>query len=153
MMMKKSSLLIFFLLFSQLTLFATTPYNLEGIKALNVLVLDQSGTISPELRQRLIKELKSKLETNGIDSKKDGVGALFVKITSTKIGKTTVAYIHLGIGEEAEVIRLDRVKSFALTYSYDDMIESENIEAEVYDSVMNFLIEEFLEQYREDNEE
>ena len=152
-MMKKYSLLIFFLLFSHLTLFATTPYNLEGIKALNVLVLDQSGTTSPQLQERLSKALKSKLEANGIESKKDGVGALFVKITSTKIGKVTVAYINLGIGEEAEIVRSSKVKSFVLTYSFDDMIESENIEAEVYDSVMNFLIEEFLEQYHEDNEE
>lgn len=151
--MKRFILSIFFLLFSQCTLFATTPYNLEGIKALNVLVLDQSETISAKARERLLADLKSKLEKNGIVSKKDGVGAMFVKITSTKIGSTTVAYINLGIGEEAEIIRLQNVKSFALTYSFDDMVESENIEAEVYDSVMNFLTEEFLEQYHEDNEE
>ncbi len=150
--MKKLSLVIFSLLFSQLTLFATTPYNLEGIKALNVLVQDQSETISPELEKRLVAELKEKLEQNGIKSKKDDVGALFVKITSTKVGKTTVAYINLGIGEEAEIVRSSKVKSFVLTYSYDDMIESQNVEADVYDSVMNFLIEEFLEQYHEDNE-
>ena len=151
--MKKFSFVICFLLFSQFTLYATTPYNLEGFKALNVIVVDNSATISPQLTKRLVTELKSKLEKNGIESKKDNVGALFVKITSTKIGKITVAHIHLGMGEEAEVERSYKVKSFALTYSYDDMIESENIEAEVYDSVMNFLIEEFLEQYREDNEE
>ncbi len=151
--MKKLSLVIFSLLFSQLTLLATTPYNLEGIKALNVLVQDQSETISPELEKRLVAELKEKLEQNGIKSKKDDVGALFVKITSTKVGKTTVAYINLGIGEEAEIVRSSKVKSFVLTYSYDDMIESQNVEADVYDSVMNFLIEEFLEQYHEDNEE
>lgn len=151
--MKNLSLVISFLLFSQLTLFATTPYNLEGIKALNVLVIDQSATISPELEKKISDGLKDKLEKNGIASKKDGVGALFVKITSTKIGKTTVAYINLGIGEEAEIDRSHKVKSFALTYSFDDMIKSENIEADVYDSVMNFLIDEFLEQYHEDNEE
>ena len=151
--MKKFFLVISFLLFTQFALFAATPYNLEGFKALNVIVLDKSTTISPKLIKRLTTELKSKLEKNGIESKKDDVGVLFVKITSTMIGKITVAHIHLGIGEEAEVNRSYKVKSFALTYSYDDMVESENIEAEVYDSVMNFLIEEFLEQYREDNEE
>ena len=152
-MMKKLSLLLSFLLFSQLTLFATTPYNLEGIKALNVLVLDQSEAISPELEKRLGADLKEKLEQNGIKSKKDDVGALFVKITASKVGKITVIYINLGIGEEAEIVRSPKVKSFALTYSYDDMIESVNVEVDVYDSVMNFLIEEFLEQYHEDNEE
>ncbi len=46
--MKKLSLILSSLLFLQLTLFAVTPYTLEGIKSLNVRVIDQSGTISPE---------------------------------------------------------------------------------------------------------
>lgn len=140
------------LLFTSLNLYATTPYNLEGVKALNVLVIDQSTTISAALKEKIRADLKAKLEKNGIASTKDGVGAMFVKITSTRIGKTTIAYINLGIGEEAEIERQRKVKSFTLTYSFDDMIESENIEADVYDSVMNFLIEEFLEQYHEDND-
>lgn len=145
--------LIFTLLFLQLTLFATTPYTLEGIKALNVLVIDHSKTISEETREKILQGLQQKLEKNGIKSSKDGVGALFVKITSTKIGNTTVAYINMGIGEEAEIDRTPKVKSFVLSYSFDDMIESDNIDADVYDSVINFLINEFLEQYHDDNEE
>jgi len=92
-MMKKLSLLLSFLLFSQLTLFATTPYNLEGINT-----------------------------------------------------------IAMGIGEESVVSRASQVKNFVLTYSYDEMIETENVEADVYDLVMNYLTEEFLEQFHEDNE-
>lgn len=149
-MMKK---LVFILLFSQLTLSAATPFTLEGIKALNVLVIDHSKTISEVTREKILHDLQEKLEKNGIKSSKDGVGALFVKITSTKISNTTVAYINLGIGEDAEIDRSPKVKSFVLSYSFDDMIESENIDADVYDSVMNFLINEFLEQYRDDNEE
>ncbi len=141
------------LLFSQLTLFATTPYTLEGISALNVLVIDQSNTVSVATREKILSGLKEKLEKNGIKSSKDGIGALFVKITSTKVANTTVAYINLGIGEDAEIDRSPKVKSFVLSYSFDDMIESNNIDADVYDSVMNFLINEFLEQYHEDNEE
>ncbi len=145
--------LVFILLFSQLTLSAATPFTLEGIKALNVLVIDHSKTISEVTREKILHDLQEKLEKNGIKSSKDGVGALFVKITSTKISNTTVAYINLGIGEDAEIDRSPKVKSFVLSYSFDDMIESENIDADVYDSVMNFLINEFLEQYRDDNEE
>jgi hypothetical protein len=152
-MMQKLLLFIFSLLFSQSVLFATTPYTLEGITALNVLVIDQSSTISPDTKEKIIAALKEKLDQNGIESKKDDVGALFVKISSTKIGKTTVAHITLGIGEEAEINRSHKVRSFVLAYSNDDMIESENIDADVYDSVINFLINEFLEQYHEDNEE
>lgn len=151
--MKKLVFTLFILLFSQLALFAVTPFTLEGIKALNVLVIDNSKTISEETRVKILQGLQQKLEKNGIKSSKDGVGALFVKITSTKIGNTTVAYINMGIGEDAEIDRSPKVKSFVLSYSFDDMIESENIDADVYDSVMNFLINEFLEQYHDDNEE
>lgn len=151
--MKKLVFTLFILLFSQLALFAVTPFTLEGIKALNVLVIDNSKTISEETRVKILQGLQQKLEKNGIKSSKDGVGALFVKITSTKIGNTTVAYINMGIGEDAEIDRSPKVKSFVLSYSFDDMIESDNIDADVYDSVMNFLINEFLEQYHDDNEE
>lgn len=151
--MMKLILFIFYLLFSQPLLFATTPHTLEGITALNVLVIDQSNTISAETKEKIAAALKAKLDANGIKSQKDGVGALFVKINSTKIGKIWVAHIHLGIGEEAEINRSHKVRSFVLAYSNDDMIESENIDADVYDSVINFLIDEFLEQYHEDNEE
>ncbi len=151
--MKKRSLVILVFLFLHAALFATTPHNLEGIKALNVLVIDQSNTISQQTKKKIHTALKKKLEENGILSKKEDVGALFVKITSTEIGTTWVAYIQLGIGEEAVVERSGGVQSFVIAYSIDDMVESEDIDAEVYDSVMNFLINEFLEQYHEDNDE
>ncbi|MCJ7764543.1 MAG: hypothetical protein MUP09_01210, partial [Thiovulaceae bacterium] len=86
--MKMLSLLTVFLLYLPLTLTAATPYNLEGIQALNVLVIDENKAISPQLKNKIADALKSKLEQNGIKSKKDGVGALFVKIFSTKVGKT-----------------------------------------------------------------
>ena len=152
-MMKKLSLLLSFLLFSQLTLFATTPYNLEGISALRVLIIDVQKTVSPELHAKIIKALKNQLEKNGIKSEKEGVGAIYIKLTSAKVGETTVVHINFTVGEEAEILRLSNVPSFALTYSLDDMIDSKNVEAEVYDSIVNFLMNEFLEQFHEDNEE
>ncbi|MEN8146592.1 MAG: hypothetical protein ABFR02_03145 [Campylobacterota bacterium] len=91
--MKKLSFVISFLLFSQLALFATTPYNLEGFKALNVTVLDRSATISTQLTKRLASELKSKLEKSGIESKKDGVGVLFVKTTSANMNYLTEEFL------------------------------------------------------------
>jgi len=150
--MKKLSLIILFTLLSPLALFATTPYNLEGIKALNVLVLDENGAISKQLEERLSKALKIKLEANGVMSQKDGVGALFVKVRSIKVGEYHVIHLTLGVGEEAEVVRTSKIKSFVLTYSYDDMIETQNPDVDVFESVMEYLIEEFLEQYHEDNE-
>ena len=139
-------------LFLQAALFATTPYNLEGIKALNILVLDENDVLSEQLEKKLASALYKKLEANAIMGQKDGVGAMFVKIRALKVNKTYVIHLTLGVGEEAEVIRNTKVKSYVLTYSYDDMIETKTPDKDVYDDVMNYLIDEFLEQYDEDND-
>ena len=151
--MQKLIVTLSFLLFLQNTLFATTPYNLESIKAFNILIIDQDDILSTAAEKQLKNALKKKLAKQGIEGEKDGVGAMFVKINATVKGNITIAFITLGIGEEALIKRDGReVESFALTYSYDDMIESLNPETDVYDSVINFLLDEFLEQYHEDNE-
>ncbi len=151
--MQKFIILFSFLLLLQSALFATTPYNLEAIKALNILIIDQNDVLSTAAEKQLKSALKKKLASNGIKGEKDGVGAMFVKINATVKGKITIVFITLGVGEEAVIQRGDKeIASFALTYSYDDMLESLNPETDVYDSVINFLVDEFLEQYHEDNE-
>ena len=150
--MKKLLTLFIFFLFIEGTLSATTPYNLEGLKSLNILILDLSDAIPLSLETRLAYDLKKELEKNGIQTTKDGVGAMFVKMTTIKQKKHAVVYITLGIGEEATIHRDRPVESFVVTYNYDDMIETDNLEVDVYDSVMNFLLDEFLEQLEEDNE-
>jgi len=151
--MQKIITLFSFLLLLQTSLLATTPYNLESIKALNILIIDQNDILSTAAEKQLKNALIKKLSINGIKGEKDGVGAMFVKINATIKGNITIAFITLGVGEEALIKRgNNEVASFVLTYSYDDMIESLNPETDVYDSVINFLIDEFLEQYHEDNE-
>jgi hypothetical protein len=151
--MQKITLLMPLLFVLHVTLFAVGPYNLEGIKSLNVLVMDSSKTITPEMKQKIEKELKEKLEKSGIQSKKEGVGALFVKIDALKSAKSTFVSISFGVGEEARIERAGTVESFVLSYSNDDFFESDDVNADVYDSVVNYLTDEFLEQFREDNEE
>ena len=151
--MQKLITLFSFLLLLQTALLATTPYNLESIKALNILIIDQNDILSTAAEKQLKNALVKKLSANGIKGEKDGVGAMFVKVNATVKGNITIAFITLGVSEEAIITRGDKeVASFALTYSYDDMIESLNPETDVYDSVINFLVDEFLEQYHEDNE-
>ena len=151
--MKKLFSLLVIILFLPLALIGAAPYNLEGIEALNVLVIDENKAISPQLTHKIAEELKSKLEKNGIKSKKDGVGALFVKISSLKAGKSTVISIAFGVGEEAEIMRSGRVKSFVQSYSNSDLFESEDVNADVYDSIVNYLMGEFIEQLHDDNEQ
>jgi hypothetical protein len=150
--MKKFSFLLVFLLSLPSALIGAGPYNLEGIQALNVLVIDENKAISPQMTQKIAQELKNRLEKNGIKSKKDGVGALFVKISTLKAGKNTVVSILFGVGEEAAIMRAGSVNSFVQSYSNSDLFESEDVNTDVYDAVVNYLMGEFLEQFREDNE-
>ncbi len=150
--MKKLLTLFVFVFLTQTTLFATTPYNLEGLKSLNILIIDLSDAIPLSLETKLAHDLKKELEANGIKTSKDGVGAMFVKMTTIKQKNRAIVYITLGVGEEAMIHRDKGVESFVVTYSYDDMIETEKLEEDVYDAVMNFLLDEFLEQYHEDND-
>jgi hypothetical protein len=151
--MKNRSPIITVLLLCHLSLFATTPYDLEGIKALNVLVLDQNDILSSQEEQKLLQTLKERLEAEGISSQKDGVGAMFVKLSAVKIKGVNVVHITLAVGEEAVVRRgSSSVETFVLSYSYEDMIETKRVEADVYDTVIDYLFDEFMEQYEEDND-
>jgi len=151
--MNKLSHYLLPLLLSQTLLFAAGPFNLEGIESLNILVIDENKAISQQLEEKLRQDIRQKLEKNGITSNKEGVGALFVKVSSSRIGDTTLVHINFGVGEEGEIVRSHKVQSFVISYSNEDTIESDDVEADVYDSVINFLMEEFLTQFREDNEE
>ena len=150
--MKKLLTLFILSLLTHATLSATTPYNLEGLKSLNILILDLSDAIPLSLETKLAHDLKKELEKNGIKTTKDGVGAMFVKMTTIKQKDRAVVYITLGVGEEGTIHRSKEIESFVGTYNYDDMIETDKLEEDVYDSVINFLLEEFLEQYHEDND-
>jgi len=150
--MKIFSLLVAAFLLSPPALWGATPFNLEGIEALNVLVIDENKAISEQLENRIRSEIKRKLQMNGIKSEKESVGALFVKIYTTRTADTSVVYINFGVGEESRIQRSKEVESFAVSYSNYDMVESRDIESDVYDSIINYLMEEFLEQFHEDNE-
>ena len=140
----------FFLFFTPLM--GATPYNLEGLQALNVLVLDENDILTLVEEVELRHALQKKLEKNGISSTKDGVGAMFVKINAIKLAKTNVVYITLGVGEETTLERDSEVQSYALTYSLNDMFETTKIKTDVFESAVNYLLDEFLEQFYEDNE-
>ena len=150
--MKKLLTVLLFTLLTQTTLSATTPYNLEGLKSLNILILDLSDAIPLSLETRLKKDLIKELEANGIKTTKDGVGAMFVKMTTIKQKDRAVVYITLGVGEEGTIHRRKEIESFVGTYRCDDMIETQKLEEDVYDSVINYLLSEFLEQFHEDND-
>ena len=135
-------------------LYATTPYNLEGIKALNILILDDNDVLTPAFEARLKERIKKRMDTIGIVSVKEDVGAISVSVRALEVQKEWVIHVCLSVGEEALVKRGDKeVVSYVKTYVYDDMVHTKFPELEVQSVVMEYLLDEFLEQYEEDNEE
>ena len=146
---------LFLLLFTLLLpLFATTPYNLEGIKALNILIIDNNDVLTPAFETRLKERIKKRMDSLGISSFKEGVGAISVSVRALEIDKEWIIHVCLSVGEEALVKRGHKqVVSYVKTYVYDDMVHTKLPELEVQSVVMEYLLDEFLEQYEEDNEE
>ena len=137
-----------------LPLFSTTPYNLEGIKALNVLIVDENDVLSPAFEVRLKERIKKRIDSVGIASYKEDVGALSVSVHALQIQDEWVIHVCLSVGEEALVTRNNKkIESYVKTYVYEDMVHTKLPELEVQSVVMEYLLDEFLEQYEEDNEE
>ena len=75
---------------------------------------------------------------------------LVIQITTSTVGDTLVYKSSLIMGEEMK--RLDDGEEvFAITYQMSDVIEPDDLKEELYESV-NFLLEQFKDQYIEDNE-
>jgi len=146
--------LLFLFIIFLFPLFATTPYNLEGIKALNILIVDNNDVLTPAFEARLKERMKKRMDTLGIASVKEDVGAISVSVRALKMQKEWVIHVCLSVGEEALVKRGDKkVVSYVKTYVYDDMVQTKLPELEVQSVVMEYLLDEFIEQYEEDNEE
>ena len=151
--MKQLLISLFSLLLLQFPLMGATPFNLEGLKAVNILILDENDILTPVQEQQLKAALKEKLQKNGIACQKDGVGAIFLKLHAIALEKCTVIHLTLGVGEETKVPRGSEVLSYALTYSLHEMIESHDIYKDVYENSINYLLDDFIEQLEEDNEQ
>ena len=146
--------LLFLFIIFLFPLFATTPYNLEGIKALNILIIDDNDVLTPAFEARLKERIQKRMDTLGIASVKEEVGAISVSVRALQVEKEWVIHVCLSVGEEALIKRGNKkVVSYVKTYIYDDMVHTKLPELEVQSVVMEYLLDEFLEQYEEDNEE
>ena len=87
----------------------------------------------------------------GIETTGFNPNTLMVKIESLSQNKIHFIHITMLIGEEVKTNREGSPKTFAITYQMSDFIDSEDPENDVYDSVTEFLIGEFLEQHKEEN--
>lgn len=141
-------------LFASLTLnthlFAITPYSLEGLQAVNVTILNKNKLLTDALKKELQNEIEQKLTKAGIQTSTTQFSNFLVHIKEVKIAKTAMYHIALSLGENVRISRAHSVEGVAMTYHKEEIFESSNPEADIKESI-GFLVDEFLEQYKEEN--
>ena len=142
--------LLTFILFT-LTLFAQTPFTLTKIQALYPLVEIHTAKVPQSYKAVFTKTIEEYAKEMKISTKGYPGRTLALLISRVAIGKTLVLKVRLLLGEEVK--RLDDGEEvFAITYQKVDMFEVDNLDEDLVDSV-DYLLEEFKDQYIEDNEE
>lgn len=145
--MKKLILLLLCMLYS----YAITPFSLKGIKELNVKFLNKNETISEELATKIENKVIEKLEAAGIKTKTDKYSHFKMGVKVQKIGDVDFVKTFIVIQEDVKLLRNPSFESMAITYQKDDEFEAEELEKDIYESIVEYLLADFLEQYKEEN--
>lgn len=140
-----------FLLLSFNVLYAVTPFSLEGLKAVNVLVLNKDKTISKTILKEIKEETIEQLQEAGIKTKTDEFSNFLIKIDVDKVKDTSVVNVKLMLIESVNPIRNKELENVALTYQKNDFFVPDELEEEVYDSAIEFLVPVFIDQYKDEN--
>jgi len=129
--------------------YAKTPFTLTGIKELYPVVEIHTDYVSQTYVAVIKKKLTQKIEALGINTKNFSDRSIAVLISGFSIGDEPVVHIKLLIGENIK--REDGVETFAMTYANEDIFEVFKLDEDLNQSIDN-LLEQFAEQYKEDNE-
>jgi hypothetical protein len=142
------------LLFLTTHLFAISPFSLEGIKEFNIKVLDKSKFTTERNLTNIKKRIKTNLYNAGIKTKCDTFSNFVVKIQGGKFGEKYALHISMFIVEETYPLRNKKQETMSITYYKDDFFDSDEkeLQMDIYDSVINYLLEDMLEQYKVENE-
>ncbi|XOB63220.1 hypothetical protein ACMC56_05275 [Campylobacterota bacterium DY0563] len=144
------SKLILFFIFTVYS-FAITPYSLENLKELNIKILNKKENISKKLEEKLENNIKAKLENLGIKTNTDKYINFLVKIKIDKIKDINFVQTSIMISEDVLSLRDKSLEILAITYKKDDSFEAEDFENDIYESIVDYLLEDFIDQYKAEN--
>ncbi len=139
-------------LFLALPLFALSPFSLEGFKEGNFKFIDKTKSISKETKQKIQTQFETQLSKVGIKLTSESFSNFLARVDAIKIGDTYTVTASLFIVENVSPTRNPELQSMAITYKKDDFFETNEFEKDVYDSLIDFLLFDFIEQYKEEND-
>jgi hypothetical protein len=158
--MKKTLILLIFVFTYS---FSLTPYSLENLKEVNIKVLNKKELISKELEEKIEEKIKKELKKLGIktQSKKYSNFLVKIKVDKIKIEKQEINkqnYINfvrtaIILSEDVKLLRESNYQAVATTYVKEDSFESQTkeLEDDIYESVIIYLLNSFIEQYKDEN--
>ena len=142
--------LLFLLIFSS-SLFASQPFTLENLNNLRIYFVNKAPFLDKELEQRIKDKVTSKLQAQGIRMNRVDASTLMLKIEAIKLQTNYVINTQIAIAEEVITKRKEDVGTFAYTYHLNDLFDTKEPRIDTMES-FEFLLEEFLDLYKEDNE-
>lgn len=145
--MKKIVLVLSFLLYS----YAITPFSLEKLNEVNIKVLNKKENISKKLELKIQKAVKNRLEKLGIKTQTNKYINFLIKIDINKINSKNFVRTSIMISEDVFPVRDKSVEALAITYKKDDSFIAEDLEVDIYESIVDYLLEDFSEQYKDEN--
>ncbi|MEA3354723.1 MAG: hypothetical protein U9Q33_13005 [Campylobacterota bacterium] len=133
--------------------YALSPFSLEGFKEANVKLFDKNKVLTKQMKKKIKTDLFTQLKSSGIKTKSDNFSNLIVKIEAVKLDENYVVNINFFIVEDVIPSRDKELESLGITYKKGDFFvaESSDLQQEIYDSVIDFILFDFLEQHKEEN--
>ena len=142
---------IFLLLFTTYILaFAQTPFILTKFKSFYPIVEIYTDKVPQTYKAEIKKIMQEYAKEMQISTEGYSDRPLAIVVSRVAVGKTLVLKVQLLLGEEVRRID-DNEEVFALTYQKEDIFEVDDLDEDLIDSV-EYLLEEFKDQYIEDNE-
>ena len=142
-------LIVLGLIFLPSILFGVTPFSLEGIKKLDVVVENNSKLIEDKTVTRLEKMMHRSLSKLGIQSRTFSPSILIFLISTPKYADVQLVKAELMVVEQVRR-RGSEEESLGFTYRMEDLFEPEVLQEDMIES-LEFLLSEFSDQYKEDN--
>jgi len=142
-------LIVLGVLFLPSVLLGVTPFSLEGIKKLDVVVENRSKLIEDKTVTRLKGMMHRSLNSLGVQSRTFSSSILILLISTPKYGDVQLVKAELMVVEQVRR-RGSEEESLGFTYRMEDMFEPEMLQEDMIES-LEFLLGEFSDQYKEDN--
>jgi hypothetical protein len=132
-------------------LYAVTPFSLQNVKSVNIVIADKGKVLHKDTVPKIKKDVEAKLQELGIKTQTDDFINFIIKVDVIKLEKKYAVKVSLFIIESVNPLRDKELQNVAITYNQDDFFIADELDEEVYESAVEFLLYSFEEQYIEEN--